>query len=335
MAKEAKGILLIAGDDDYAAEIEAKQAIESHVPADFRSSAVEMVDGDAPNAESQLASIRECLASVQTPPFLDPVKLTWWKNVTFLPGGGRNGRIAEEVKSALERFADTLASAPLPPNQLLVITAAKLNRASVFAKRMKQIAEMKDCSIPERSRDRAAAALARLPALAKAENLEFAPGADRAFVAKTGPDTRTITSELAKMRTYLGEGQHTVSAEDVAAITSAGGDDIELWELTDALASRNAGRVLATLRNFQGDSGWPIMVSTVVERWFRDLITAKCGGGDGGWQWRKKSAAAAGFSLRELRVGRYRMLALRERLVSSQLPDEYVEMELIRTIKGA
>ena len=27
--------------------------------------------------------------------------------------------------------------------------------------------------------------------------------------------------------------------------------------------------------------------------------------------------------------------ALRERLVSSQLPDEYVEMELIRTIKGA
>ena len=79
MATEEKNILLIVGDDDYAAETEVKRAIEAHVPADIRSSAVETVDGLATNAESQLASIRECLASVQTPPFLDPVKLTWWK----------------------------------------------------------------------------------------------------------------------------------------------------------------------------------------------------------------------------------------------------------------
>ena len=332
MAKETKGILLIAGDDDYAAEIEAKQAIESHVPADFRSSAVEMVDGDAPNAESQLASIRECLASVQTPPFLDPVKLTWWKNVTFLPGGGRGGKISEEVKDALERLADSLEKTPLPPNQFLVITAAKLLKTSLFAKKMRGLAEFIDCDIPERSRDRAAAALARLPALANSEGISFAPGADRAFVAKTGPDPRTIVSELAKMRTYLGEGNHTVTEDDVAAITSAGGDEIEIWALTDALASRNSGKVLTTLRSFQGDSGWPIMVSTVVERWFRDLIRIKAGGGGDDWKSRKNAAAAAGFTLTELRVGRYRMLALREKLVSSQPTDEYVEMEILRTV---
>lgn len=333
MAKNDKRILLVVGDDDYTAECETKQAIERHVPEDFRSSAVEIVSGTAMNAESQLASIRECLASIQTPPFLDPVKLTWWKDVSFLPGGGRGGKITDEVKEALERLADSLAKNPLPENQILVITATKLLKTSIFAKRMKEIAEIKDCSIPDRSKDRAAAALARLPELAKRENLEFAQGADRAFIAKAGPNIRTIASELAKMRTYLGENNHTVTSADVAAITSASGDEIEIWELTDALASRNPARIISTLRNFQGDSGWAIMLSTVIERWFRDLIVAKAGGGGDDFKSRKNAAAASGFTLTELRVARYRMLSLREKLVSSQPTDEYVEMEILRTVK--
>ena len=284
MAKNEKQILLIVGDDDYAAECETKQTIERYVPEDFRSSAVEVVSGAAMNAESQLASIRGCLASIQTPPFLDPVKLKWWKDVSFLPGGGRGGKIADEVKQALERFADSLVKNPLPGNQILVITATKLLKTSVFAKRMKDISDIRDCSIPDRSRDRAAAALARLPELARRENLEFAGGAERAFIAKVGPNMRMIASELSKMRTYLGESVHTVTPEDVAAITSAGGDEIEIWELTDALASRNPARIISTLRNFQGDSGWAIMLATVIERWFRDLIVVKAGGGGDDWK---------------------------------------------------
>ena len=333
MATSKANILLVIGDDDYAAEAEARNAIAAHVPAEFRANAVEIIDGNATNAENQLASIRNCLNSIQTPPFLDPVKLTWWKDVMFFPGGGKGGRIAEDVKDALERFADSLGKTALPDNQFLVITATKLLATSVFAKRMKAIAKTIECKVPERSKDRAAAALARLPSLAKAENLTFEPGADRAFVSKTGPDTRTIISELAKMRTYLGEDVHTVTAADVAAITSAGGDEIEIWELTDALASRNAGRVLAVLRNFQGDSGWPIMISTVIERWFRDLLLAKTSNDLGNWKARKNAESAAGFTLRELYQGRARMLALREKLVSSQPTGEYVELEILRTIK--
>jgi hypothetical protein len=333
MSKNAKQILLIVGNDDYTAETEAKKAINGHVPEDYRLSAVEIIPGTASNAEAQLASVRACLASVQTPPFLDPVKLTWWKDVNFLPGGGRGGKISEEVKEALERFADGLSKNPLPENQLLVITAEKMLKTSVFAKKMKEIADLVDCAIPDRSKDRAAAALARLPDLAKAEGLEFAQGADRAFLAKTGPNSRIIASELAKMRTYLGEENHTVTADDVAAITSANGDEIEIWELTDALASRNPARIISTLRNFQGDSGWAIMLSTVVERWFRDLIIAKAGGGGDDWKSRKNASAASGFTLTELRLARYRMLSLREKLVSSQPADEYVEMEILRTVK--
>ena len=331
MAKNSKNILLVVGDDDYAAEAAVKDMIVKHVPEECRASAVETIDGVASNAESQIASINACLASVQTPPFLDPVKLTWWRGVTFFPGGGRGGKISEEVKEALERFADSIAQNPLPENQFLVITAKTLLQTSIFAKRMKAISETRDCSVPSRSKDRAAAALALLPSLAKAENLTFAADADRAFIAKTGPDTRTIVSELSKMRTYLGKDGE-VTAADVAAITSTGGDETEIWALTDALATRNPARAMDAIRCFQGDSGWPIMMSTVVERWFRDLIVAKAGGGDGGFKAKKNAAAAAAFSMTELRIARYRMIALRERLVSSQPPPEYVEMEILRTI---
>ncbi len=333
MAKATKSIILVVGDDDYAAEATVKAAIARHVPEECRASAVETVSGEAGNAEAQLASIRSCQDSVRTPPFLDPVKLTWWKGVNFFPGGGRGGKISEEVKEALERFAESLVETPLPESQLLVITAIRLLPTSIFAKILKPIAEMHDCSVPERSNMRTAAALAKLPALAEAEHLKFEPGADRAFIAKTGPDTRTIASELAKMRTYLGEDVHTVTNSDIAAITSAGGDEIELWFLTDAFATRNPAKILEVLKCFQGDSGWPIMIATVMERWFRDLIAAKAGGTTGSdFKDRKNAAAARSFTLTELRLARYRMIALRERLVSSQPTAEYVEMELLRTV---
>ncbi len=332
MAKEKKNILLAVGDDEYEAELAAKNAIAAHVPQECRESAVEIVSGDAPNAESQIASIRECMASISTPPFLDPVKLTWWKGVTFLPGGGRGGKIADDVKDALENLADFLAGNPLPPNQFLVITALKLLQTSVFAKRMGSISDVRICTTPDRSDKRAAAALGKLASLAEAERLSFSPDVARAFIAKTGPNTRTITSELAKMRTYLGEDVHEVTARDIEAITSVGGDETEIWALTDALASRNSARVLGVLRQFQGDAGWTIMVSTIVERWFRELIVAKVGGGGNDFRSRKNAAAAAAFTLMELRRARWRMLTLREKLVSSQPSDEYVELELLRTV---
>ena len=335
MARAEKNIILIVGDDDFVAGELAKGAIARHVPEECRTSAVETVPGEAGNAETQLASIRSCLDSVRMPPFLDPVKVTWWKGVTFFPAE-KGAKISKAVMSALEHFAAVLTETPLPENQLLVITATQakqLDPKSIFTQTLKPIADMHECFVPDRSYKRTAAALARLPALAKAENLTFEPGAEMAFVAKAGPDTRTICSELAKMRTYLGEDVHTVTEEDIAVITSAGGDDIEIWSLTDALATRNPARILEMLKNFQGDSSWPITVTTSVEKWFRSLISAKASGATGKtFAERKIAAAASAFTLNELRIARYRVMALRERIVSSQLPDEYVELELLRTV---
>jgi DNA polymerase III delta subunit len=239
-----------------------------------------------------------------------------------------SGSFAENM----EKLADDLAKNPLPPNQFLVITAPKLLKTSLLAKKMKAIAETVEYAVPERSKDRFGAALARVNELAQEENLKFAPGADRAFVAKAGCDTRTLVSELEKMRTYLGEETREVTLDDINNVTSPGGGDIEIWALTEAMASRSAAKTLAVLKNFQGDSGWPVMISTIVERWFRDLIIAKAGGGGDDWKARKNAEAARSFSLTELRLARLRMIRLREKLVSSSPGDDYVELEILRTL---
>ncbi len=353
------------GEDDFLAEATARKVVEAAVPAELRASAVETIAGDAPNEESQLASLAACRASIQTPPFLDPVKLTWWRGVTFLPGGGRNGKTTEAVGNALKKFAEELAAHPLPENQTLVITATKLLKTSIFAKTFKAFAQVVEFGGGDKSRDRQESALARLPDLAAEEKLSFAPGADAAFIAKVGTDTRVIVSELAKMRTYLGKERDSVTKDDIAAVASVGGEEPELWEITDAISQRNPAKLVATLSNFEGKNGFGMLLATVAEKFFRELIVYR-DALDNGWltpygswardlppqaaddlnaagigpavsknSWFTKRGAANArqFTMRELRLARYQMLQVRERLVSSSSSDDsIVASELLRII---
>lgn len=361
---KSANIHLIVGEDDYLVEAAARKILGAAVEPSLRATAVETIDGDAGNQEEQLAALGACRASVQTPPFLDPVKLTWWRNVTFLPGAARTGSPAADVKQALEAFAADLAAHPLPSNQVLIVSAPKLLKTSVFAKTFRTFAQVVEFASGGKSRDRVDAALSRLPDLAAEEKLTFAPGADQAFISKVGTDTRIIVSELAKMRTYLGDERSEVTAADVAEVSSVGGEEPELWDVTDALAQRSPVRLLKTLARFDGEPGFGILLSTVTEKFFRELIVYR-DALDNGWltpygswaknvppdvladldaagigsnaarsPWAVKNGArnAKAFTLDELRAARFRMLRARERLVSSSADDAFVAQELLRIV---
>ena len=323
-------IHLFVGEDSYLVDAAAHRVIETAVPSELRATAVETVSGEVENMDAQLASLRECTASIQTPPFLDPVKLTWWRGVTFLPGGGVGGRLSEDVKAALDKFSENLVSSPLPSNQVLVITATKLLMASIFAKRLKTIAHVVEFG-GGKGKDRAQDALLR-----------------QAFLAKVGSDTRTIVSELQKMRAYLGTERNEVTTEDVAAVTSVGGDEPELWAIHDAVSQRSPSALLKALAPYEKD-GAGILIATVMEKYFREwgrwsdkmppaareaLDAAGFGPTTAKNSWAVKNAVrrAIPFTLTELRVARYRMLAAREKLVSSDAGDALVVSELLRTI---
>ena len=324
-------IHLIIGEDDYLVSETAKKTVGDGV-------GLEVVDSlNSSNAELQMADLREVDASFSTPPFLDPRKVTWWKNVHFLPGGGKRDS-SEEVKEALERFAEKVAraAATLPENQHLVISGPRLLKTSIFAKTLAPVAEMAVFAAGK-PWEAARNAAVRVIDLAAEMNLKFDRGAAEHFVARVGTDSRSLMSELGKMRDYLGKDAHTITLADVDEVTSQGvGVDPEVWAITDALGERNLEKTLSAARRFEQENGFAVLVTTVVEKFFRQLIDVKNGtaGELNPFVQRKMSGFLRNWTPAELRIARWRFLTLRERVVSGTTSgDVLVINELVRACR--
>ena len=320
---------VIIGEDDYLVGETAKKVIGDGV-------GLEVVDSmNATHAELQLADIREADASFSTPPFLDPKKVTWWKNVHFLPGGGKKGA-AEDVKEALEKFAQRLAATPLPENQHFILSGPHLLKTSVFAKTLASSAEMVVFAA-EKPWEAARNAAVRVIDLAAEMNLKFDPGVAEKFVSVVGTDSRSLMSELGKMRDYLGKDAHTITAADVEEITSQGyGVEPEVWDVTDAIGKHDLAAVLAALRKFELENGFAVFMTGIIEKFFRQLVDVKNGKTEGmnPYAVRKNQGFLRNWTLNERRVARGRFLLLREKVVSGTTSgDILVVNELVRVVR--
>lgn len=330
------GLHVIIGEDDYLVSEAAKRLIGEGIGLETIDSA------NASNAELQLADLRAADASFSTPPFLEPSKVTWWKNVRFLPQGGKGGP-SEEVKTALEKFARKLVSAPVPENQRFILSGPRLLATSIVAKTLKTAAEMVSFAAGK-PWEAAKNAAARVRDAAAEQNLTFARGALETFVARVGTDSRSLMNELAKLRDYLG-GALTVSESDIAAITSPGvGVEPEIWSVTDAIGARDTAAAVAAVGRFAGENGFAVMLTTVIEKFFRQLVELKDAEERGAlaaategmnpFVVKKNAAFLRNWTLRELRMARYRFLTLREKAVSSAgSVDVLVETELVRALR--
>ena len=317
---------VIIGEDDYLVGETAKKTAGDGV-------GLEVVDSmNSTNADLQLADIREADASFSTPPFLDPKKVTWWKNVHFLPGGGKKG-VSEDVKEALEKFAVRLASTPLPENQHFILSGPHLLKTSVFAKTLQAAAEVVVFAA-EKPWEAARNAAVRVIDLASEMGLKFAPGAAEKFVSVVGTDSRSLMSELGKMRDYLGTDGQTITAADVEEISSQGfGVEPEVWDVTDAIGRRDLGAALAAMHKFELENGFAVFMTGIVEKFFRQLLDVKNGrtAGMNPYALRKNEGFLRNWSLPELRAARARFLDLREKVVSGvTCGDDLVVTTLVR-----
>ena len=326
---------LIIGEDDYLVSEAAKKIVGDGV-------GLELFDSNnATNAELQLKDLRAVDESFMTPPFFDPKKTTWWRNVNFLPHPGK-GAPGEEVREALEKFAAKVAASVLPENQRLLITGPKLKTDSVFAKTLKGVAEVIEYKTGKPWEQQKNAVI-RVNGLAAEMNLVFAPGAAEKFVSVVGCDSRSLMSELAKMRDFLGRSAHTIDTSAVEEISSPGiVDEPEIWSVTDAIGARDLEAAMSALRRFEQENGFAVFVSGAVERLFRQLAELKdaeergcfdaAAEGMASFTARKMRGFLPRWRLSELRVARKRFLTLRERAVSSgDSVDTLVVTEIIRT----
>lgn len=299
---------VIIGEDDLLVAETAKKIIGDGV-------GLEVIDSlEASKAELQLADLKRADESLSTPPFLDPKKVTWWKNVGFLPGG----KISEDVKNALEKFAEKLASSQLPENQHFILSGPHLLKTSIFARRLASSAEIVVFAA-EKPWEAARSALARAIAYADEEGLAFAPRAGEKFVSIVGTDARSLKSEIAKMRDYLGPEKKVIAEADVAEITSPGAKvEAEVWDVTNAIGDRNVAAALTALKKFELESGFAVFMSGIIEKFFRQLIDVKAGrtAGMAPYAVRKNEEFAAKWDARELQSARARFLDLREKVVS-------------------
>ena len=147
------------------------------------------------------------------------------------------------------------------------------------------------------------------------------------------------------MRDYLGGARAKITAADVQEIASPGvGVEPEVWAITDALGERNLEKVLSAVRRFERENGFAVMVTTVAERFFRQLAELKDaqekGRADAATQGmnayvaRKNLGFLRNWTLNELRIARYRFLQLRERSVSSAASVDVLALtELVRVCR--
>lgn len=319
-------IHVIIGGDDYLVDEAAKKIVGD-------GTGLEVVDSaSSTNEDSQLADLAKADESFSTPPFLEPRKTTWWKGVHFLPGG----RSSEDVKKALEKFSSKLASVELPDNQHFILSGPHLLKTSVFAKRLAGVAEM-IVFAAEKPWEAFRNAVSRAADIASEAGLAFAPGAAEAFIAVVGCDARSITSEIAKMRDYLGPDKSAIDRADVQAVTSPGANiEPEIWSVTDAIGKRDIAAALAALGQFELENGFAVFMSGVIEKFFRQLIDVDSERTEGmnPYTVKKMRSFLVQWSRPEIRAARARFLRLRENAVSgSTSVDTLVATTLVRVMR--
>lgn len=323
------GIHVIIGADDYLVAQTAKRFVGDGI-------GLEVIDSiNSTNAELQLKDLREAEASLMTPPFLDPKKVTWWKNVHFLPGGGKK-QAAEDVDEALKAFAARLAKTELPENQSFILSGPHLLKTSLLAKTLAGAAEIVQFAAGS-PREQAQAAIVRVIDAAKELGLTFASGSAEKFVARVGPDMRSLMSELGKMRDYLGNETSVITPAAIDEVTSQGvGVEPEIWAITDAIGERNTAKALGAVHRFEEENGFAVLVTTVVEKFFRQMLDVSAGRTEGlsPFAVKKMSGYLNRWKPLELRRARGRFMLLREKSVSSSgSVDVLVTTELVRALR--
>ncbi len=247
-------------------------------------------------------------------------------------------------------------------DQALVITAVKVNRASALYKTCKKQGEVVDFGNDLKRWEIEKATIERMDKhLLKQVGLVMSREIRDEFIQRVGFNTRTIVSELEKLRLFI-HPRTNVTGSDIREICSIGGE-AEVWDMLDALGRRDAQAALVTLNRLSGVKGVTIMLAAMFEKHARDLlILRECH--DRGWltqygwksglppeanellsglpinpeaqnAWmiKKNLAYALNYTLPELRRMRGHFLKLREKLVSSGLSETFLlETTLLRVI---
>jgi DNA polymerase-3 subunit delta len=258
---------LIFGNDDYRVSEKAREIVEKHVSEDAKAFGLEVVDGRVDTVDTACDAIGECLQALNTSGFLMGEKLVWLQNAAFLQDNvlGRS----ETVKNALSRLAELIKQG-LMPGTVLLITAPAADKRFSFYKTCQGSAEVIEYSPPTKGKAVMQDAVERLRTLLDESGLSMNDRVRQAFLERVGLQSRQMSNEIEKLRTYLGDRKE-VERADLDEITSAHREAIA-WDLADAFGKRQLARALKIVRQllFQRESAFALI--SMLESRIRELM---------------------------------------------------------------
>jgi DNA polymerase-3 subunit delta len=268
---ETRTVYLVAGSDEFAVKEHAAKLAAELAPNNAGEFGVEIIEGDAANADEALKVIARLHEAIQTVGFFGAEKLVWLKNTNLfvpLPPGG------EATTEALGSLNDTLKRG-LPGGVTLLISALGFDRRRVVAKTIEKCTQPFFFDAPEAGKAEGEEKIGKFIAeKLGADKKRFAnDDALDAFRELVEPTLREIANELEKLCVYVGKCAEITEA-DVRAICSASRQAI-IWELVDAVGARNLPKAIASLENLLDNGESAIGVLMMLATQFRLMILAR------------------------------------------------------------
>ena len=236
---------VLAGDEIFLMDRCRGAVLKAFVPPDLKDFCLSDMDLAG-------TSIFEVLDRAQTPSLMAPFQVIFVRNVRQLYTRGAK----KEEFAALDRYFRS------PNPQALLLFVADFIRIPSDSRRM----EMDDknrfewltetlgerCGMVELARVNEEDAMRWAVATAQQADTRMEPDAARELVDALGADMMLISSELEKLLLYtLGRGRITLGDVETMVL---GAKQRSLYELTDAISSRNRARALALLQGLLNSS---------------------------------------------------------------------------------
>lgn len=346
---------LFLGPDDYLKSEGAKRLIDSLVAPEDRDFGLEIIDGTCDKADDVLQAIDRAGEALYTASFLGGNKVVWLRDANFLPGAKGRAVEAQAAKDAATAFFEGLQKAPLPEGHTLVITATACAKISKFYKWVEKTGKITVCGEEVKSYQQEKAAQARLADLLPQCGLKMSPAVRTAFAQRVGSDSRTIVSELDKLRAYLGKDGAEVTLADIEAVISTA-VGAEPFALTEAILQRSPTLATKTIEQLRADKNAAFPAAVGILNTLNDLCSLRDALDQGwlagnrwdlpadrlparlarlnGWFLGKQVEAAKRYSLNELRAGRHYAVEMRFKLVDTTAQDPWaiIEASLLRIL---
>ncbi len=338
-------IYVFSGEDEYLVTRDAKNLVDSLLPADQRTLGLEVIEAQARNASEAVAAMVRCIEAVRTFGFMGARKVVWFKGANFFDRSVVAR--ASETSEMAAKLAGVI-SAGLPENNILIVTANAVDRAGAFCKACSARGQVnRQEEVKPYQKEKLAENFTR--ELLKKNKLQASQGAVAAIVALAGTDSRQLSQEVAKLALFVSPVQ-SVSERDVAEIVTAAREG-DFFQFADAVGHRDLPRALALSRQliFQKESLIGLVIA--LETRFRYLVILRMAAGEEGRQTAELLASDKGrpmhpyflgklqeqarlFSLKEAQECMEAILDTHVKLVSSSAPDRIMLEKLLVKLCG-